>query len=41
MYDDNAEYSLSQIEKGLENIFGDATTILFKQIKKELLKERA
>jgi hypothetical protein len=41
LYDENAEYSLSQIERGLANIFGDATALLFELIKKELLKERA
>ena len=42
LYNENTEYSLSQIERGLANIFGDdATALLFELIKKELLKERA
>jgi flagellar biosynthesis protein FlhB len=41
MYDDKVEYDLSQIENAFTKIFGVATPLFFKQVKKELLKERA
>jgi hypothetical protein len=41
LFNDNAEYSLAQIENAFTKIFGVAMPLLFKQVKKELLERRA